>query len=64
LNELFKRVGIFRHKARILEVFIIDNAGEENCSQLMEALGHCRSPLIDVIQAQGRTRDDENEAEK
>ena len=40
------------------------HAREENRSQLLEVVGHRLSPLFDVVPAQGRAGDDENEAEK
>ena len=63
-HELLERGAIFRHEACILEVFIVYDAREEDRSQLLEVVGHRLSPLFDVVPAQGRTGDDEDEAEK
>jgi hypothetical protein len=63
-DELLERVAIFRHEACISEMFIVYDARKEDRSQLLEVAGHRLSPLFDVVQAQGRTGDDEDEAEK
>jgi hypothetical protein len=60
-NELVERGVIFGYEARISEVFIVYCAREENRSQLLEVSGHRFSPRFDVVPAQGRTGDRENE---
>jgi hypothetical protein len=63
-DELLESVAIFRHEACILEVSIVYDTGEENRSQLLEVGSHLLLPLFDVVPAQARTGDNENEAEK
>jgi hypothetical protein len=64
VNELLERDTIFRHEARVPEPGIVHHTHEENRSQLPEVVGHRLSSFYDVVPAQGRTGDDENETEK
>jgi hypothetical protein len=63
-DELLECGTIFRHEACVLEVFIMYDTREKDCSQLLEVVSDRLSPLLDVIPTQGRTGEDQDEAEK